>query len=154
MDSIDPRAERLSMAVLSILPLCSRRMADQAKRDSDKLTPAQMQTLMVLKMEGRALSMSQLARALHVSKQQLTKQVDALCLHGLAERNVAPDNRRVVLVQLTASGRSFLKSVLHRRSVAVRRFFSGLSAEEEDTLLKAFSLLRRLLEQDCRREEK
>lgn len=148
MSDKQPRAEQLAMQVLGLLPLCYKRVVHQRNRDGGLLTPMQQQALMVLAMSPHPLSMTQLARALDVSRQQLTKLVDALCAAGFVLRRTAPENRRTVLAEATEEGHRYIHQSVQRRYAYARELFSGLNPQEEQTLLDAFTILHRLLEQD------
>ncbi len=75
---------------------------------STDLTVTQLYTMTALS-ETDCMNMTQLASQLYISKQQLTKIVDALVEKGFVHRFGDPNNRRVVLVSLTESGQKLMR---------------------------------------------
>lgn len=75
---------------------------------SADLTVTQLYTMTALS-EADSMNMTQLASQLYISKQQLTKIVDALVEKGFVHRFGDPGNRRVVLVSLTESGQKLMR---------------------------------------------
>jgi DNA-binding MarR family transcriptional regulator len=71
-----------------------------------------------------------LAGALGVSHSRAVRVIDALAQRGLARRRPAPDDARVVHVELTASGRAAARRVLAARARAVEDVLGGLDDEE------------------------
>lgn len=70
----------------------------------------QLSTLTALNDKGE-LNMTNLAKEVGVSNQQLTKIVDVLVQRNLVQRGYNPNNRRVVLVELTAKGVDYVEEM-------------------------------------------
>lgn len=91
------------------------------------------------------LRMSVLAQTLHLSKQQATQIIDRLFQHGLVERANNLNDRRVILIKISASGVKFLKeNALHADHVQ-QCIHLNLSDAEKEELLNATSILLNLL---------
>ena len=146
MSDKQPRAEQLAMQVLGLLPLCYKRVVHQRNRDGGLLTPMQQQALMVLAMSPHPLSMTQLARALDVSRQQLTKLVGSLEEKKLAVREHDRQNRRLVLIRLSEKGREKLDQALTRMVERTAPVFDIYSAAERTQICASIDVLQRLLE--------
>jgi DNA-binding MarR family transcriptional regulator len=71
-----------------------------------------------------------LAGALGVSHSRAVRVVDGLAEHGLARRRAAPDDARVVHVELTAAGRGAARRVLAARAQAVEETLAALDEHE------------------------
>jgi DNA-binding MarR family transcriptional regulator len=76
----------------------------------DALSPGQFQALGMLASEGEQ-SMTELALALMVSKQQLTPIVDKLEKRGLVNRSSDPTDRRIIRLSLSHQGMRFLEKM-------------------------------------------
>ncbi|HHX03404.1 MAG TPA: MarR family transcriptional regulator [Tissierellia bacterium] len=61
--------------------------------------------------EKGMMNMTQLARQIDVSNQQLTKIVDVLVGKNMVERRYDPNNRRVVLVDLSEKGKEYIENM-------------------------------------------
>lgn len=69
-----------------------------------------------------------------VGSSALTDRVDRLVRRNLVTRQVDPDNRRRLLITLTAEGRALVESVVESHADNERRLLSGLQEDERDTL--------------------
>ena len=92
---------------------------------------------------GARLRMSELARAVVVSKSGLTTIVDGMEEAGLVRREVPPGDRRSIDVVMTAAGRKRFQQArkLHRRGID-RVFCRHLSPDEGEVLTAILSRLK------------
>jgi len=74
------------------------------------ITPTQMHAVFALATHNN-LNMTQLSEELSVSKQQLTKIIDALFEKDYVQRFSDEKNRRLVLLRLTDSGYRFINEM-------------------------------------------
>jgi DNA-binding MarR family transcriptional regulator len=90
-------------------------------------------------------SVSELASAERVRPQSMAQTVSELEADGLVSRRPDPDDRRRALVELTEGGVAVLAADRREREGWLARGIAeGLSAEEQQTLIEAVGLLRRL----------
>lgn len=84
---------------------------------------------------GKPVNPADLADRADVTRATMTGLIDTLERDGFVKREHAPDDRRMMLVQLTTKGRSFLDEILpdYFRRVAV--LMSPLTAAERKTLV-------------------
>jgi DNA-binding MarR family transcriptional regulator len=80
------------------------------------------------------LSPGRLIRETMVTSGTMTNRVDRLAAQGLVERLPDPEDRRGVLVRLTASGRSRVDAALEGLLSQERLLLAGLSARDQTTL--------------------
>lgn len=99
----------------------------------DALEYGQMDTLDVLIREP-SWRMSDLALALHVDPSTATRAVQRLATTGLVERLTDHDDGRVVIVQITDSGRELHRLVDLRRGYVLSRLMSVFAEDERETL--------------------
>ncbi|HEY5820982.1 MAG TPA: MarR family transcriptional regulator [Propionibacteriaceae bacterium] len=92
--------------------------------------------------EPYQLSPGQLLRQTMVTSGTMTNRVDRLAARGLVDRANHPDDRRGVLVRLTAQGRTSVDAALANLLAAEHVLLSGVSPEDQQQLASA---LRRLL---------
>jgi DNA-binding MarR family transcriptional regulator len=93
--------------------------------------------------DDAALTPAELARALHYSPGALTRLLDELQGRGFLSRRPDPSDRRVVRLQLTATGKAMRKQALKAWKVTANRAFACLSLKEQQTLR---TLLTRVLD--------
>lgn len=70
-----------------------------------------------------SIGMSELAKALVVTKSGLTYQASRLEKRGLVTRGTSPDDDRAVLLRLTAEGQALLAQVMPAHIALVRELF-------------------------------
>lgn len=92
--------------------------------------------------EPYQLSPGQLLRATGVTSGTMTNRVDRLAARRLVERAEHPDDRRGVLVRLTAEGLATVDAALADLLAAERILLASVSQPEQDRLVAS---LRRLL---------
>jgi DNA-binding MarR family transcriptional regulator len=99
---------------------------------------ADFDVLIQLAVAGGELRMTELAHRALVSRSGMTRRVARLVEERLVRRGQDPDDRRGILVELTARGRARLKEAMpvHARGVA-RHFASRLEPGDLDRLEKA-----------------
>jgi MarR family transcriptional regulator, organic hydroperoxide resistance regulator len=112
-----------------------------------ELTPAQAHLLYRLE-PAKALPMVGLAEALSCEASNVTGLVDKLEARGLIERRVDPNDRRVKMIALTASGQRFRVKLLERLSEPPP-FIASLSKEDKAAL---FAILKRATSSWTRRD--
>jgi DNA-binding MarR family transcriptional regulator len=100
-----------------------------------------LHAMALLEGHGR-LSMSRLAELLDVSLSNATGLVDRMAERGLVERIRVPDDRRVVLVELTDLGRRLLEELDLLREDLLVRVLAGLEPDQLAALAAAVARLR------------
>jgi DNA-binding MarR family transcriptional regulator len=86
------------------------------------------------------LRMCDLASRLHLSPSGLTRRIDGMVKAGLVARTPSPDDRRVMLAELTAEGRQRLERAAPDHVAGVRRtFLDHLDASQIRNLGEAFA---------------
>ena len=97
-----------------------------------------MDTLDVLIREP-AWRMSELAVALRVDPSTATRAVQRLVNTGLAERSTDRDDGRVVIVQITDTGRTLHHEVDVRRAYVLSQLMAAFTVEERTDLADLMS---------------
>ena len=120
------------------------RAVEQRLKESEDLTLAEFEVLARLSAApDRRLKMVDIAGLLLASKSGITRIVDRLEEAGLVEREIPPENRRIVYAQLVPAG---VDTFCRARSVfndAVEESFSQYLSDEEVASLRG--VLRKLL---------
>ncbi|HZT41333.1 MAG TPA: MarR family transcriptional regulator [Chthonomonadaceae bacterium] len=95
------------------------------------LSPAKFNLLAVLYGEPeRRLRMCDISARMSVTRTNITKLVDGLERDGLVQRTSLPDDRRVVLTELTPKGEALVKRMKPLQCANMQTLFSGLSEAE------------------------
>jgi len=105
------------------------------------LSPSLARAVSVLSRHGD-LRLSVLADHLRIAPRTATEVVDDLQRRGLAERRPDPDDRRAVLVALTAEGAGTSRAIQAARQAEAERFFAGLSERDRTDLVRLLGKLR------------
>jgi DNA-binding MarR family transcriptional regulator len=114
------------------------------------LTLAQYTALSILRHRPN-LSSAQLARRHYVSPQAMNQLVAALEREGLIERTLAPENRRIMLAQLTKRGEKVLAECNREVAEIERRMLAGMSAKQIAALRAALERFLDVLPRPIRR---
>lgn len=124
--------------------LCALRMAMgvsvRAADEVGDISPVQLRALTVLR-ETAGANLVQLAQGMGVTVSTASRLVDRLVAAGLAERRPAPQTRREIRLSLTRSGKATLTRYDRLRLEGVHRCLDHLPVDDQDTLLKALSVL-------------
>jgi DNA-binding MarR family transcriptional regulator len=92
-----------------------------------------------------AMTTSALAAAERVRPQSMAHTIAELEADGLVDRTADPDDRRQILIELTARGRELLAEERARREGwLAQTIATELTGDEQEILIKAVPLLRRL----------
>ena len=139
-------ATEATLQLAELLSDTSRRLrrGSMAQLTPLGLTFAQARVLRVVAGADVPLRMADIAAHLDVVPRSVTPMVDALESGGLVARTPDADDRRSILVALTASGRDLLERLGEARRATAEQVFGPLSPEERDEL-------RRLLAAVCDR---
>jgi MarR family 2-MHQ and catechol resistance regulon transcriptional repressor len=110
----------------------ARSCASQSLSESG-LTLTQFAVLEALYHLG-PMSLSDLARKVLTTGGNLTMVVGNLEKQGLARRQSCPEDKRVLIVVLTAKGKTRLRDIFPRHAAAIVEFLSVLEPEERERL--------------------
>ncbi len=90
-------------------------------------------------------SVSELAEAKQISRPAISQAVEALVAKGLISRRHDAGDRRYVRLVLTPSGDELLNNIFRHNRAWMMRKLSGLEEDEIKTIIDAFDILRRAL---------
>ncbi|HEY9765460.1 MAG TPA: MarR family transcriptional regulator [Chroococcales cyanobacterium] len=118
--------------MMLLIDLFCRRIEDLFPSRED-LTWPQFQALRFLERHTNP-SIGAIAESLGISNPAATKAVDRLVTRGWVDRSENPQDRRTLLLGLTASGEEILKSFLESRQNHLDRILEGMRVEERRAL--------------------
>ena len=99
-------------------------------------------------------SMSDLARMLGMSKQQMTKLADKVIDMGMARRVNHPEDRRVILLEATDKAKAYMKESEAKTREHFHRMFDEMGGEDEMRFLEALSIMNEVFGRMDERERK
>ena len=100
-----------------------------------RLTGPGFNVLMIIEGAGRPLAPHQIGDRRLVTRGTVTGLLDTLEKQGLVKRTPHPDDRRMLLIELTGKGRGLLKEVCSELFPAQAEMISALSERQKDTLV-------------------
>lgn len=130
----------LRMATLRL----ARRL--RAEKSSEELSDAHFSVLAWLHVHG-AHTLSELAEREHVSAPSMNRTVNGLELAGYLTRSAHPEDRRKLVIELTAAGTATVTETIQLRDAWLTGQLELLTAEERGTLAAAADIMRRLATQ-------
>jgi DNA-binding MarR family transcriptional regulator len=133
----DEVADRLHSAAIHVLRLVRREDV------SSGLTPARLSALSVL-VFGGPRTVGELAAAEGVRSPTMSRLVAEMEVEGLVERHASIEDRRVVMVTATATGRRTVQEGRRRRVAVVAERLRRLDATDVELLDRAATLMERI----------
>jgi len=116
------------------------------KKPSDThLNRTQFMTVMLLKENG-TVPMHFLGSIIGMEKGSLTQVVDKLVDLGMVERNRDPEDRRLVLVQLSPEGRRFADEMQGNFNAHLRQVLEALDEDEVKDLIESLKSIQKIVE--------
>jgi MarR family 2-MHQ and catechol resistance regulon transcriptional repressor len=128
----DPLAHRALNALLRAEAAVRKRVAAELNREG--VSPAGFSVLVVLTTAGGSTELKTLRRRLGWSKANATEVTATLQERGLVRRRRDPSDRRLVVVDLTYSGRELVERLFPEHSDRVTRAFGALDEGEKRSL--------------------
>lgn len=117
-------------------------------RDSDEprsISGIQLQAMVMLK-NSEALNMTELADRMLMTRQQLTKVIDALVEKGFVVRGADPNNRKHVMIRASSSGEKFIEEMILSRHNMISRLITTLNDKDAVKFYDAIIVIREILE--------
>jgi DNA-binding MarR family transcriptional regulator len=127
---------RLNGALLSSGNLMTRDLGMSSSR---------WQVIGAVEMAGKALSVSQIARNMGLTRQSVQRLVNELGADGFVVLADNPNHRRASLVSMTPTGRRIFRKIMDRQVIWSDRILAS-AALSERSIGEATSTLRRLRE--------
>jgi MarR family 2-MHQ and catechol resistance regulon transcriptional repressor len=127
----DPLAHRALQALLRAESTVRKRLALELEREG--VTAAGFSVLVVLTTAGGSLELKTLRRRLGWSKANATEVTGTLAARGFVSRRRAPEDRRVVVVDLEPIGRALVERLFPAHSERVTAAFGNLDESEKRT---------------------
>jgi MarR family transcriptional regulator, organic hydroperoxide resistance regulator len=104
------------------------------------LSIAQLKSLLFIASKGKT-NFKKIAEALGVTPPNITGIIDRLVEQDLVSRNENPEDRRVMLLELTEKGQELLFNLRERRVAYMRQVLVRMNAEELNSLSIGLSAL-------------
>ena len=138
------RAAALAAELRALVGKLKRKLREQAS--SKDLTPSQVSVLLRLEKDGPATA-SSLARAEGMRPQSMGTVITALQAAGLVSGAADPTDGRQTILSLTAACRKWIREGrAARQDWLIRTLQARLSPAEQDKLVDAVALLKRLVD--------
>jgi DNA-binding MarR family transcriptional regulator len=111
-------------------------MANQTGPTATEVLPtAEAKALIWLGRRGRCL-MSEFARGLALPVSTATNIANRLSAKDLLTRTRSDEDRRIVQIELSSSGKKLHETLYNQRVALTRRMLAGLTVTEQQTLTK------------------
>jgi DNA-binding MarR family transcriptional regulator len=126
---------RLWLRLLTCTTLIEREVRARLGRKFD-ITLSRFDVLAQLERADNGLTMGQLSHRMMVTQGNVTGLVDRLVTDGLEERKAIDGDRRVHLIRLTTTGRSYFEELAAVHHGWICDMFAGLNAADTNRLFK------------------
>jgi DNA-binding MarR family transcriptional regulator len=107
------------------------------------LSPGRLSVLLALNASpDKAMALSEIGNYLVVTRPNVTGLIDGLVADGLVKRIDHPEDRRMVLAQLTPAGREFMRKFVPFHHRAIDAIMAGMTKQEKRQLVVLLDKLR------------
>ena len=128
----DPLAHRALQALLRAESSVRRSVATEIERSG--ISAAGFSAMVVLRIAGGSLELRTLRRRLDWSKANATEVTLTLEQHGMVTRRRSRQDRRSLVIELTAAGAEAVEGLFPGHSARVSRAFASLDEHEKRSL--------------------
>lgn len=108
------------------------------------LTRGQFYILKTIQSQGKCRA-TDIANVMEVKPSAVTLMIDRLEARQWVRRSQDTSDRRVIIIELTPEGKQILKKARQISDEVVKRYFSHLSSDDLDHLLKIYEKLERII---------
>jgi DNA-binding MarR family transcriptional regulator len=136
--------DKAADGLLALMPVYHKHIF-RINRHKTGLESAQYRVLGVL-MKSGSHPISEIGRALYISKPYMTVLIDSLMEKGWIERGNDPNDRRVILISITPGGKKHLHQAFELYKTDVKKLLAGLSSEDIDELCSSLEKLQKIFE--------
>ncbi len=110
------------------------------------LSVTQIVAMLLIHRKGVS-NVSEMGEALEITSPAASQLLDRLVQQGLLARSEDPNDRRLKQIVLTRRGESVLRDGLHSRQKWLETLAEGMSAEEQECVMKGLQILLQKAEQ-------
>ncbi|MFI5693923.1 MarR family winged helix-turn-helix transcriptional regulator [Kribbella sp. NPDC051586] len=133
---VDDAVDEVVAAVLTASRVLVGVSARSLARVEESVTLTQFRTLVVLDGHGPS-RLNLLAERLDVTASTALRMVDRLIAAGLVDRRENAQDRREVVIDLTADGRTLVRKVTRKRRAEIERIVLGMPVGRRRELVRA-----------------
>lgn len=128
--------ENLSLKSFVVLMKASKSVQDRTKKDisSYEMHTSEFTVLEALYNKGKQ-TVRQISDSVLINSGSITYVIDKLETKGLLERLNCKEDRRVVYIQITESGKQFMDEIFPKHVSVIEEIFSGITKEEKVVLI-------------------
>ena len=134
----------LARQTLDIVPLVMRSIAMEMRRGGHSLPPSHFRLMSML--AQCPCNLSELARLQGVSLPTMSDSITLLVDRGLAQRGPDARDRRIVIVELTVTGRQALDEMQSLMEQRMAELLAGLSSDQLRKLAAGLEILHQVIE--------
>lgn len=117
-----------------------KKMKKKWHNQLDGLTPTQYHILKKLASSGPQKA-TELAEVIQITPGAITGASDKLVTEGLAQRRGVEEDRRVVYLEITETGKRLVETLIKNHKKVTAQFFSGLPEEDIRHLIRIYDQL-------------
>lgn len=135
--------------IIKLLPLWQNKIARPFRQILDEgITYEMYNCMQFLLWFEDGIAMTELAKALQLPKQRLTKLINSLVENGFALRRSDANDRRVIKVLLTDKAKQYIERISSCDIESYKKNFKNMDMEEMEQFQAAVETLLRILSKD------
>ena len=128
--------QELTELMIGLFPLLDRLFVKPFENIArSAVTNTQLRVLFILNRSGK-ITMTELARQMDISKQQITAVIDGLVQMGFVERILNPEDRRKIEIEISQNALDFIHKIKMKMGEVLSGHYALLSPDETEVLWK------------------
>ncbi len=143
-------AEKMAELVFILRQKCTAKDMVIVKRMN--ITPAEFNCLLQF-LSNEQLAVKSLAERLHITPGGVTRIVTSLEKKGIVKRDIAPYDRRGIIVSLTRKGKDVVHQIKHVSEELHGEILEEIEAEHREAIIRAISYLIRAIDRWLEQQE-
>ncbi|HDX9580451.1 MarR family transcriptional regulator [Bacillus cytotoxicus] len=137
--------ERIVDHLLSLVPLFYRKFMLPGEFSSQRHMPPSHAQVLLLLHERDTLAVSEIGKRLAISRPNMTPLLNKLIQEELVERHYSEKDRRVILMSLTAEGKSLVNQYKQFLLKKLKENLQTLSASDREQLTHSLQTIQNLI---------
>ena len=142
----EKKLEQIAQELYSLLPIFHRKLIRSCwVQTKHALSPMQLHAMFILQSKN-ADTMTEIAREIGISRQQMTPIIDKLITLGCIKREHDELDRRHIRLSLTETGQQYLDQHCKKKITLLEAKLQGLDDADRETLSQAIKDLHQVMD--------
>ncbi len=140
----EPQMEEMVNNLVRYFPIFYQKITTPEEATSKQRLNIHYQILGILE-HYNDLPISYIGKKLHISKPNMTTQIDKLAEEGMVTRLPDKKDRRIIRIKITPKGKRFIETSKKEVEIIIKKNLSPLNNEELESLYQSTENIKKIL---------